>query len=396
MTFGKATVSSLLTSSPNSDPDLFWTERTEKIWCREMCLGSGISLTEEKDVRSYPSSPNLRSIRRHPNGPVGRSQSMRNARRIRPPDHLRQRNSSIPREESASPPIHHPSPIYPKLLLQQEGDWERLRNFSATSKGVINRGDSFRSKSHSASNISNLEPHQEPARIMGQISLPNTTSASACASENRKYQVLIIGSPDVGKTSLIIQFATSEYISAYEASMEDTDKSVTVVLNGQESELVFLERSFLRTMDMTSILKPDVGACVLVYSVTSRSSFQDTKVIFEQLSKCENFASKSIILVGNKTDLARLRTVSTEAGRTLAMNKECKFIETSADVNHNVDELLVGILSQIRLKAQHQERAVENFEFRPSNSAKWRAKTFIKRMMFKKDVSKSCGNLLIL
>lgn len=28
----------------------------------------------------------------------------------------------------------------------------------------------------------------------------------------------------------------------------------------------------------------------------------------------------------------------------------CKFIETSVGINHNVDELLVGILTQIRLK----------------------------------------------
>jgi len=36
-------------------------------------------------------------------------------------------------------------------------------------------------------------------------------------------------------------------------------------------------------------------------------------------------------------------------GRTLAKTYECKFIETSAGIDHNVDELLVGILAQVLL-----------------------------------------------
>lgn len=35
--------------------------------------------------------------------------------------------------------------------------------------------------------------------------------------------------------------------------------------------------------------------------------------------------------------------------RAVAKQYECKYTETSAALNHHVDELLVGILSQIRL-----------------------------------------------
>lgn len=38
------------------------------------------------------------------------------------------------------------------------------------------------------------------------------------------------------------------------------------------------------------------------------------------------------------------------AGKSLAMSFDCKYIETSSGMQHNVDELLVGILKQIRLK----------------------------------------------
>jgi hypothetical protein len=36
--------------------------------------------------------------------------------------------------------------------------------------------------------------------------------------------------------------------------------------------------------------------------------------------------------------------------RTSATQFDCKYVETSAALNHHVDELLVGIVSQIRLK----------------------------------------------
>lgn len=38
-------------------------------------------------------------------------------------------------------------------------------------------------------------------------------------------------------------------------------------------------------------------------------------------------------------------------GKQLAASREVKFIETSSGIQHNVDELLVGILKQVMFKA---------------------------------------------
>ena len=42
--------------------------------------------------------------------------------------------------------------------------------------------------------------------------------------------------------------------------------------------------------------------------------------------------------------------------KALASSFDCKYTETSAGLNHNVDELLVGILKQIRLKLAEKAR----------------------------------------
>lgn len=41
----------------------------------------------------------------------------------------------------------------------------------------------------------------------------------------------------------------------------------------------------------------------------------------------------------------------------MATAYDCKFIETSVGINHNVDELLVGLLTQIRLKLENPEKS---------------------------------------
>ncbi len=79
---------------------------------------------------------------------------------------------------------------------------------------------------------------------------------------NGKYRVCVLGQNDAGKTALVAQFLTSEYIDTYDASLgkvrkessrtliddvfadeEFGEKSVSVVLDGQESELIFIDHT---------------------------------------------------------------------------------------------------------------------------------------------------------
>ena len=62
-------------------------------------------------------------------------------------------------------------------------------------------------------------------------------------------------------------------------------------------------------------------------------------------------------------------------GKNMATSYDCKFIETSVGINHNVDELLVGILTQIRLKLENPERARDLFRKRSCSRKKNRNKS---------------------
>ncbi|GFT21415.1 uncharacterized protein NPIL_349451 [Nephila pilipes] len=185
---------------------------------------------------------------------VSRSQSMRTARRpqsVDPTHRFRHRIASIPNDMTLPSDGLGGQRLASNQSLPlpgDESDFMRLRNFSVTSKGVVNRGDSFRSKSRSSHSVTSVGAGSGQLPIVsGQpkddLSIdyhPSTSyskeneetgnevveaiaEAGACTDPTavqrpRPYHVLVVGAPDVGKTALTNQFMTSEYKCAYDIS----------------------------------------------------------------------------------------------------------------------------------------------------------------------------------
>ncbi|XP_058458456.1 uncharacterized protein LOC131435017 isoform X1 [Malaya genurostris] len=265
-----------------------------------------------------------------------------------------------------------------------EEEYYRLRHFSITGKGVVNRGDSLKSRrSKSNTSVASSNSSTEhltavgagSARTSATCSLASSRESSTSNPASGPYKVLMLGGAAVGKSSLVSQFMTSEYLHAYDTSIDDDsgEKTVSVLLSGEESELTFIDHSY---MDMTpencmSSYDPH-GYCV-IYSSADRGSFQIAEQVLQVLWTTENIAQKAVILVANKADLARSRMVTSDEGKQMATQYDCKFIETSVGINHNVDELLVGLLSQIRLKLENPEKSRDLFRKRSIRKSKRRA-----------------------
>jgi Rad/Gem-related GTP binding protein 1 len=79
---------------------------------------------------------------------------------------------------------------------------------------------------------------------------------------------------------------------------------VTVLLEGQESELEFLEA------EEEGEFSPDCECVLVVFSVTDRSSLREAKELLQRIWQCGDLNTKAVIVVGNKTDLVRTREVT--------------------------------------------------------------------------------------
>ena len=87
---------------------------------------------------------------------------------------------------------------------------------------------------------------------------------------------------------------------------------------------------------------------LLVYSVTSRNSFNEITALQKQICRVKDSDSVPIILVANKCDLTHDRTVTVEEGKTLARKFKCRYVETSARLRVNVQECFYYLVREMR------------------------------------------------
>ncbi|XP_076247057.1 uncharacterized protein LOC143187018 isoform X2 [Calliopsis andreniformis] len=333
-----------------------------------------------------------------PAGPAGSTSGSRGPA----PRQYRGRTSSMP-----AVPRHRPMLAETKRGGAgggEEGETEdgveyyRLRSFSITANGVYNLGDSLKSRrSRSINSVTSSGTScssTREARLLSSASQLSGMEAEEDTSNERvaTYKVGMLGASGVGKTALTAQFTTSDYICAYDTSLDEEygQKSVSVMIDGQETELEIIDHpaAEMSVESFCATYNPDVY--VVVYSVVDRRSLKVAEETLLYLWNSDYMASHGVILVGNKVDLERKREVPSVVGRRLANNCGCKFIETSSGLAHHVDELLVGILAQIKLNPQRdRDQATRR------RRSKHRRR-ILKHLLGFKRKTKSCENLFIL
>lgn len=95
---------------------------------------------------------------------------------------------------------------------------------------------------------------------------------------------------------------------------------------------------------------------LLVYSITSRESFDDWRTFYNQILRVrENIVAHDgelfpLCIVGNKADLDYERHVSTAEGYALAKEFCCNFIETSAKSRVNVEQCFYDLVRLVRTR----------------------------------------------
>ncbi|KAM3850596.1 GTP-binding protein REM 1 [Diretmus argenteus] len=220
------------------------------------------------------------------------------------------------------------------------------------------------------------------------------------------YRVVLLGDHAVGKTSLAGIFAG--VTDKDEHSAEDSYER-TLIVDGEEATLIVMDTWENEKLEGDDSSVQDHclklgSAYVIVYSVTDRSSFDSASELRITLRRARQAENLPIILVGNKSDLVRSREVTVEEGRACAVMFDCKFIETSASLQHNVAELFEGVVRQIRLRRDGTEaiRTRSSIYKRKENLTQ-KARRFLDRLVARNNQrmavkvrSKSCHDLAVL
>ncbi|KAF1817142.1 ras-domain-containing protein [Eremomyces bilateralis CBS 781.70] len=164
----------------------------------------------------------------------------------------------------------------------------------------------------------------------------------------REYKLVVVGGGGVGKSCLTIQLIQAHFVDEYDPTIEDSYRKQCVIDDevslldildtaGQE-EYSAMREQYMRTGE----------GFLLVYSITSRQSFEEIMTFQQQILRVKDKDYFPIIVVGNKCDLEGEREVSTQEGAQLARQFGCQFIETSAKSRKNVEEAFYEIVREIR------------------------------------------------
>ncbi|PPQ94953.1 hypothetical protein CVT25_003925 [Psilocybe cyanescens] len=166
----------------------------------------------------------------------------------------------------------------------------------------------------------------------------------------KKRKIVVLGSRSVGKSSLVVQFIENHFVDAYYPTIESIFQK-TLKYNGVEFECEIIDTA---GQDEYSIFnsKHAIGihGYVLVYSVTSRNSFNMIQTVYNKIIDFCGTQDIPCVIVGSKTDLqssSPSRQVEPSEGEKLALQNHAAWVETSAKNNTNVSQVFELCLAEI-------------------------------------------------
>ena len=152
------------------------------------------------------------------------------------------------------------------------------------------------------------------------------------------FKVIIVGDPEVGKTSITLRFTNKAFLRTYIPTLgvNITDKNIRVDhskikviiwdIAGQ-SKFQTTRKNFYRGAE----------GIIMVFDLTKRKSFDNLSEWYKDVKKTLNFENDFVgFLLGNKKDLKNERTVKMEEAELLANKLNLRYIETSALTGENV------------------------------------------------------------
>lgn len=174
----------------------------------------------------------------------------------------------------------------------------------------------------------------------------------------KQRKIAILGSRNVGKSSLTVRYVEGHFVEVYYPTIESSfsheiqykgQTFLTEIIDTQGQD----EYSMLNSKHFIGI-----HGYMLVYSVANQQSFDMINIIHEKILNHLGAENVPILLVGNKCDITGpQRRVTEEQGRRLAAQLQGGFVETSAREDKNVGEAFKLMIAEIEKSSEPEKPA---------------------------------------
>jgi len=182
---------------------------------------------------------------------------------------------------------------------------------------------------------------------------------AVCDDQCPLHRVVILGSAEVGKSSLIRQLPAIANNAIYGGCPSTDEESAfcKVQLDNWTAQLEFLDPhpssmwlGLVHGDQQAANKLKEVSASLLlvVYAVDDQLSLTHASRLLNCLKRMGMLGDRPAILVANKADLVRSRVVSAAEGKQLAERYSLTYLETSSGIGFNLDQLMVKMVADLQ------------------------------------------------
>ncbi|KAI6188252.1 hypothetical protein M3Y98_00334600 [Aphelenchoides besseyi] len=183
------------------------------------------------------------------------------------------------------------------------------------------------------------------------------------------FKLLLIGDPNVGKSALMWRYSDRVFSEPYIQTVGVEFKIRTIEIEGITIKLQIWDTADQeRFRTITSSYYRNAHGIIAVYDITNQESFNNLKQLLNEI-QLYGLNDVSKILVGNKSDRSTERAVDYHTAKVSQIFKSdhlftfwafadklsIPFMETSARVALNVDELFTTMATEIKRRIDPQQ-----------------------------------------
>ncbi|CAA6672392.1 unnamed protein product [Spirodela intermedia] len=144
------------------------------------------------------------------------------------------------------------------------------------------------------------------------------------------FKYIIIGDTGVGKSCLLLQFTDKRFQPVHDLTIGVEFGARMITIDNKPIKLQIWDTAGQESFrSITRSYYRGAAGALLVYDITRRETFNHLASWLEDARQHAN-ANMTIMLIGNKCDLAHRRAVSTEEGEQFAKENGLIFMEASA------------------------------------------------------------------
>ncbi|XP_052735032.1 ras-related protein RABB1c isoform X1 [Vigna angularis] len=166
------------------------------------------------------------------------------------------------------------------------------------------------------------------------------------------FKYIIIGDTGVGKSCLLLQFTDKRFQPVHDLTIGVEFGARMITIDNKPIKLQIWDTAGQESFrSITRSYYRGAAGALLVYDITRRETFNHLASWLEDARQHAN-ANMTIMLIGNKCDLAHRRAVSTEEGEQFAKEHGLIFMEASAKTAQNVEEAFIKTAATIYKKIQ--------------------------------------------